>query len=342
MVPQDVEKYRKAALNELSVADDERALEAWYRTHLSPTGQTNQLKRSIGRLSAADRRSFGQAINQLAKELESAFLHQREMIRTVVLAKRLTEERIDVTLPARRRRRGGLHPISRTLHEIYHIFLGVGFTVYETPHVELDYYNFHALNMPPHHPARDMQDTFYASKEVLLRTHTSAGQIRAMEKLKPDPIRIILPGICYRNEDVTTRSEMQFHQVEGLLVGPSVRMSDLKGILLHFVRAMFGEEQQIRLRGSYFPFTEPSVEVDIRCTLCGGTGCRICKHTGWLELLGAGLVHPVVLKNGGYDPEINQGIAFGMGVERIVMLRHSISDIRQFFRNDLRFLANFR
>ncbi len=338
----DLDAYRLAAIDELESAADKSAIDAWYRKHLSSSGQANQFKRQIGKLPPEERRGFGQAVNEVVKNLQDIYDNRHKESEAAALAQRLAGEKVDVTLPSRQRRRGGLHPLTQTLREIYQVFLGMGFTVYESPHVELDYFNFEALNMPPHHPARDMQDTFYVNESVLLRTHTSAGQIRAMQKLGPGSVRVILPGLCYRNEDVTTRSEMQFHQVEGLLVGPDVRMSDLKGVLLQFARALFGEDQAIRLRGSYFPFTEPSVEVDIRCTLCGGEGCRMCKYTGWLELLGAGLVHPTVLENGGYDATKNRGIAFGMGVERIVLLRHGIKDIRQFFRNDSRFLANFR
>jgi phenylalanyl-tRNA synthetase alpha chain len=217
----------------------------------------------------------------------------------------------------------------------------MGFSTFESRHTELDEYNFELLNMPPEHPARDMQDTFYLSDRTVLRTHTSAGQVRAMRLYAPEPVRVILPGLCYRHENITTRSEIQFHQIEGLMVGKTVRLSDLKGVLLRFARQAFGKDQRIRMRGSYFPFTEPSVEVDIRCTLCAGRGCRVCKHSGWLELLGAGLVHPVVLQNGGYDPQRVRGIAFGMGIERMVMLQYGIDDIRHFFQNDLRFLRQF-
>jgi phenylalanyl-tRNA synthetase alpha chain len=231
--------------------------------------------------------------------------------------------------------------VTLALREVVGVFEQMGFVVYESPHVELDELNFELLNMPPDHPARDMQDTFYVSDDVVLRTHTSAGQVRAMRQLCPGPVRVILPGLCYRHENITPRSEIQFHQIEGLLVGPEVRLSDLKGVLLKFARALFGPNQAIRMRGSYFPFTEPSCEVDIRCTLCDGKGCRVCKQSGWLELLGAGLVHPVVLRNGGYDPTKVRGIAFGMGIERLVLLRHGIDDIRLIFQNDLRFLRQF-
>ncbi len=344
---EELDGYRESALNELAAVDSESAVAEWSRVHLAGSGLLNQWKRAIGKQPKSERRAYGQAIHQVGQALTAAFEQRKTEIETAALAARLAEERVDLSLPARPRRQGGLHPLVRTLRHITRVFGDMGFSVFESRHIETDYFNFQALNMPPHHPARDMQDTFYVDggegpKSRVLRTHTSAGQIHAMRTLGPGPIRVVLPGLCYRNEDVTTRSEMQFHQVEGLMVGPNVRMSDLKGVLLQFARATFGPDQQVRLRGSYFPFTEPSVEVDIRCTLCGGDGCRVCKYTGWLEILGAGLVHPVVLEHGCYDPTTHRGIAFGMGVERMVMLQHGIDDIRQFFRNDVRFLEHFR
>lgn len=343
---EELDSYRTQALSALAAVDDEASLAEWHRAHLASSGQLNGWKKQIGKQPRDQRRAFGQAIHKVNQALTAAFGERRERIETAALAARLEQERVDLTLPPRPRRRGGLHPLTRTLRHITRVFGDMGFSVFESRHVETDFYNFQALNMPPHHPARDMQDTFYVQgdddRSAVMRTHTSAGQIHAMRALGPGPIRVVLPGLCYRNEDVTTRSEMQFHQVEGLMVGPRVRMSDLKGVLLQFARSTFGPDQAVRLRGSYFPFTEPSVEVDIRCTLCNGSGCRVCKYTGWLEILGAGLVHPVVLEYGGYDPATHQGIAFGMGVERMVMLQHGIDDIRQFFRNDSRFLAHFR
>jgi len=338
---------RDAALAGLAAVTDEAGLEAWYRSVLSPSGEATGWKRSIGKVPKEQRKDFGQAIHEATGALELAFAAAREAVSAAALARRLAAERVDLTLPPRPRRRGGLHPLTLARRRIEGIFGAMGFQVYDAPHVELDEYNFQLVNIPPDHPARDMQDTFFfdhpdAPDARVLRTHTTAGQVRAMRELGPGPLRVILPGLCYRNEDITTRSEMQFHQVEGLLVGEGVRMSDLKGVLLEFARQMFGPHQDVRLRGSYFPFTEPSVEVDVRCALCGGSGCRVCKHSGWLEILGAGLVHPTVLRNGGYDPATHQGIAFGMGIERVVMLLHDIDDIRQFFRNDLRFLAHFR
>lgn len=337
----ELAEYRREALASLSGIHDESALEAWYRSQLSPSGKATWWRRQVGALPKEERPAFGKAVNEAAVELEQAFASKREQIKLEALAQRMRDEALDVTLPSRPHRLGGYHPCSLMLREIYEIFKLMGFQVFDTPHVELDLYNFQMLNVPPHHPARDMQDTFWVSDDVLLRTHTSPGQIRAMQALCPDPVRVILPGLCYRFEEITARTEIQFYQVEGLVVGPSIRMADLKGILLLYAKLAFGDQQAVRLRGSYFPFTEPSVEVDIKCTICAGKGCRVCKQSGWLELLGAGLVHPTVLRNGGYDPTKVRGIAFGMGVERQILLRHEINDIRYFYQNDLRFLSQF-
>jgi phenylalanyl-tRNA synthetase alpha chain len=341
MALEELDAYRDAALASLTETPD-AGLEGWHRQHLAPSGEANQFKRQIGKQPKDQRRAFGQAVNVVSKALSEAFAVRLEAAKAADLRRRLEEERVDVTLPARPVAHGGLHPSVVAMRQVIDVFAMLGFSVFESPHVETDFYNFEAANMPPHHPARDMQDTFFTTEDQVLRTHTTSGQVRAMRTLGPGPIRVVLPGLCYRNEDVTTRSEMQFHQIEGLLVGENVRMSDLKGVLMAYARAMFGEDQDVRMRGSYFPFTEPSVEVDIRCTLCGGEGCRVCKYTGWLEIGGAGQVHPVVLRHGGYDPSAHRGIAFGLGIERTLMLRHGIDDIRHFFKNDVRFLAHFR
>lgn len=336
-----LEEYLQSAKAQLQTMETLAALADWHQQHLAKSGQLTTYKKAIGKVDSAHRKAYGQAVNQVATVLQQTFHQKTEALKTAILAKRLAEEQIDVTLPARVHRSGGYHPLTLMLRELVDVFGEMGFTVFESPHVELDEMSFQLLNIPKHHPARDMTDTFYVSEEVVMRPHTSPGQIRAMRELGPGPIQVILPGMCYRNEDINPRSEIQFHQVEGLLVGEHVRFSDLKGIVLKFARRMFGEQQAIRVRGSYFPFTEPSVEVDIKCTLCAGAGCRICKHSGWLELLGAGLVHPVVLENGGYDASKVQGIAFGLGVARLVLLRHQIEDIRLFFQNDSRFLSQF-
>jgi phenylalanyl-tRNA synthetase alpha chain len=338
----DLTGYQSEALAGLEAVSDEKALEAWYRKYLAPSGSLNQWRKRIGAQPVEARKAFGAKVNTTATALTAAYEGRKRSVAEFELERGIRAQSLDVSLPARALFAGGYHPVTSTIREVEKVFQQMGFLTFESPHAELDEFNFELLNMPADHPARDMQDTFYLSERTVLRTHTSAGQVRAMRLYAPHPVRVILPGLCYRNENITTRSEIQFHQIEGLMVGPSVRLSDLKGVLLGFARQVFGKDQRIRMRGSYFPFTEPSVEVDIRCTLCGGNGCRVCKHSGWLELLGAGLVHPVVLKNGGYDPSKVRGIAFGMGIERMVMLLHGIDDIRHFFQNDLRFLRQFR
>jgi phenylalanyl-tRNA synthetase alpha chain len=281
-------------------------------------------------------------VNEIKKDLESAYDDQAADLKQAAQVESLVADRVDVTLPGRPRRPGRLHPATQTLREIYSILAEMGFQIYRSRDVETDDYNFTLLNMPPHHPARDMWDTYYTTVPgVILRTHTSPGQIHAMREYFPEPIRVILPGMCYRYEQITARSEIMFNQVEGLAVGRSITMADLKGTLVDFARRMFGPGRQVRFRASHFPFTEPSAEMDIDCILCDGEGCRVCKYTGWLEILGSGMVHPVVLRNGGYDPDVYSGFAFGMGPERITMLKHGIEDIRYFWGNDLRFLEQF-
>lgn len=338
---QELETYLKQACDELQAIGNESDIGAWHQQHLAKNGKLNAFKKAIGKIEPEHRKEYGQAVNQGAARLQQAFADHTNQLKLDALRERIAAEAVDVTLPARSRSIGGYHPSTLMLREITHIFASMGFVVYESTHVELDEMSFQLLNIPKDHPARDMQDTFFIDEDVVLRPHTSPGQIHAMREYAPEPVQVILPGLCYRFEDVTPRSEMQFHQVEVLLVGPMVRFNDLKGVLLRFARHLFGEDQEIRLRGSYFPFTEPSVEVDIKCTLCHGSGCRVCKQTGWVELLGAGLVHPVVLENGGYDPNTNRGIAFGIGIERMVMMKHQIEDIRHIFQNDLRFLQQF-
>jgi len=330
------------ALEALEAAEDEEALNHWYRSYLGRKGVLTRLLRSIGDLPKEKRPAFGRRGNEVKRALEVAYQARREAVQQMVLARSLVEGAVDVTLPGRPVLRGRLHPATRTLREIYAIFADMGFQVYRSRDVETDEYNFQLLNMPPHHPARDMWDTFYTTqKGIILRTHTSPGQIHAMREYAPAPVRVILPGMCYRYEQITARSEIQFNQVEGLAVGRNITMTDLKGTLTEFCRRMFGSGRKMRFRCSHFPFTEPSVEVDIDCILCKGSGCPVCKHTGWLEILGAGMVHPVVLANGGYDPDRCSGFAFGMGPERIAMLKYGIRDIRYFWGNDLRFLEQF-
>jgi len=317
-------------------------LDTWYRDTLGRKGTITLLTRKVGQLSAEERPVFGRRMNEVKKDLEEAYQSRLAQIQLVEMTASTAEDAIDVTLPGRQQWSGRLHPITQTLREINRIWGDMGFQVYRSRDVETDEYNFELLNIPAHHPARDLWDTFHTNTPgVILRTHTSPGQIHAMREYFPEPIRVILPGMCYRYEQITARSEIQFTQVEGLAVGKSISMTDLKGTLEDFTRRMFGEERKTRFRANYFPFTEPSAEMDVECVLCGGDGCQVCRYSGWLEILGCGMVHPIVLQNGGYDPDSFSGFAFGMGPERIAMLKHGINDIRAFWGNDLRFLEQF-
>ena len=334
-------QLEEEALAELEAAVDSDALTGWNRHYLGRKGALTLMLRSISELPREERRAFGQAVNAAKVELETAYQAQGDVLRRAELEHELAQGELDATLPGRPVQLGHLHITTQTLRQIYVIFAEMGFQVYEAPEVETDELNFGLLNIPPHHPARDMVDTFWISDEVLLRTHTSPGQIRVMRERCPEPIRVILPGKCYRYEQITPRSEHQFYQVEGLAVGHGITLTDLIGTLTEFARRLYGPERRIRIRGSYFPFTEPSVEADMDCTLCAGEGCRICRRSGWLEIAGAGMVHPVVLRNGGYDPGEWSGFAFGFGVERPAMLKYGIDDIRLFYGNDPRFLRQF-
>ena len=338
----ELENQYKAASTALAAAEGREALEAWYRDTLGRKGNIYLLTRNLGALSAEERPAYGRRLNEVKAELEAAYGEKLALAEDEELRAQLAAGALDVTLPGRKPAEGRLHVITQTLRDLYRVFGDMGFQVYRTRDVETDEMNFELLNFPPHHPAREMQDSFYTTVEgVILRTHTSAGQIRAMREYYPEPIRVVLPGMCYRNEQVTARSEMQFTQLELLAVGENITFADLKGTLTEFARRMFGAERQTRFRASYFPFTEPSAEMDISCFLCGGAGCNICKYTGWLEILGCGMVHPTVLRNGGYDPLKYFGFAAGLGPERIAMLKYGIDDIRQFWANDLRFLEQF-
>ncbi|MDD2498951.1 MAG: phenylalanine--tRNA ligase subunit alpha [Desulfitobacteriaceae bacterium] len=309
--------------------------------YLGKKGELTAVLRGMGSLSPEERPQVGQAANQVRSDIEKILEVRGNELKEQQLQESLKKETIDITLPGQNIFIGRKHPITLVIDQIKEIFLGMGYTISEGPEIELDYYNFEALNIPPEHPARDMQDSFYISDEVLLRTHTSPVQVRTMEKTVPQvPVKIICPGKVYRRDDDATHSPM-FHQVEGLVIDKGISMGDLKGTLLTFARQMFGEDRQIRLRPSYFPFTEPSAEVDISCMMCGGEGCRVCSHTGWLEILGSGMVHPRVLEMSGYNPEEVSGFAFGMGVERVALLKYGIDDMRLLFENDLRFLTQF-
>ncbi len=334
-----IEKLRETLAEDLKSAADLKELEAMRVRYLGKKGEVTLLMRKMGEVSAEERPFFGKLLNELKKSAEGLFDNRKAELESKDAANRWERERIDVTLPGRSFSVGRKHPITLVLEEIEEIFTCMGFKIAEGPDVELDYYNFEALNMPPEHPARDMQDSFYINPEVLLRTHTSPVEVRTMEAQAPElPVRIISPGKVYRRDDDVTHSPM-FHQVEGLVVDRGITFADLKGTLLMFAREMFGKDREIRLGPSFFPFTEPSAEVDISCIVCNGKGCRVCGGTGWLEILGSGMSHPHVLRVSGYDPEEVTGYAFGMGVERIAMLKYGIDDIRLFYTNDLRMLS---
>lgn len=339
---EELEQLRTRALDELAQVDSLEALEAWRLAYLGRSGAVSLALRRIGQLPPEERPTAGRLANELREALSAAYEERKATLEAEEMTQRLSTEALDVRLPGRPPTLGHLHVVNQVLREIYAIFGQMGFEVFRSREVEDDMTNFQLLNIPPHHPARDMWSTFYTTEPgVLLRTHTSPGQIHAMRARCPEPLRVILPGKCYRYEQVTARSEQMFHQVEGLAISRHITMADLKGVLENFVHQMFGPERRLRFRASYFPFTEPSAEVDIDCALCGGKGCSLCKYTGWLEILGSGMVHPTVLRNGGYDPDVYSGFAFGMGPERIAMLKYGINDIRLFYSNDLRFLQQF-
>jgi phenylalanyl-tRNA synthetase alpha chain len=332
----------KRALAELAACADEAALRAWNTKYFGNNGEVLAALKAIGGIPKEERKSYGQEANRIKESLTAAYESALAGAKERALNESLNANPLDVTLPGRPVQRGRLHVATQIMRQIYAIFADMGFQVYRTREVESDEMNFEMLNMPPHHPARDMWDTFHTTTPgVILRTHTSPGQIHVMRECCPGPIRVILPGMCYRYEAITTRSEIQFQQVEGLVVGEHVTMADLKGTITAFARRLFGQERQVRFRSSYFPFTEPSIEVDIDWPKDDPNADRLTKGTGWLEIMGAGMVHPVVLRNGGYDPAKYSGFAFGMGPQRITMLKHAIDDIRQFWANDLRFLKQF-
>jgi phenylalanyl-tRNA synthetase alpha chain len=335
----ELRALREQAEAELRKAGTEEELLNIRTRYLGRKGLLTGLLRNIAAVPLEERPQFGKHCNEVKEELSA---RMDRIMAGLALSKReelLLRERIDVTLPGRGVRYGRLHPVTQVREEICSIFAGLGFTVVEGPEVELDYYNFEALNIPRDHPARDMQDTFYVEESIVLRTHTSPVQVRIMEKRRP-PVRILSPGRVYRRDSDISHTPM-FHQIEGLLVDRGITFGDLKGVLTVFLKKVFGEETALRFRPSFFPFTEPSAEVDIQCVMCRGRGCRVCGQSGWLEILGSGMVDPEVFKNVGYDPEEFTGFAFGLGLERIAMLKFGISDIRLFFENDLRFLEQF-
>ncbi|MBR5586502.1 MAG: phenylalanine--tRNA ligase subunit alpha [Clostridia bacterium] len=340
-----LEKIQSAAEAEIAgiSAEPEKAmaeLENLRIKYLGKKGELTAVLRGMGALSAEERPLVGKIANEVRESIEQKLDAAKTAVESAMSAQKLKDEKIDVTMPGKKSPAGRLHPTAQVLEEIKDIFIGLGFSIAEGPDVELDYYNFEALNIPKNHPARDTQDTFYINENTVLRTQTSPMQVRVMEKTQP-PIRILAPGRVYRSDAVDATHSPVFHQIEGLVVDKGVTMADLKGTLDLFAKKLYGEETVTRFRPHHFPFTEPSAEMDIRCFSCGGKGCRLCKNEGWIEILGAGMVHPKVLKNCGIDPEIYSGFAFGIGLERIVMRRFDIRDLRLFFENDIRFLKQF-
>jgi phenylalanyl-tRNA synthetase alpha chain len=335
-----LEEILAQALQQLRDAQDLNQLDLVRVHYLGKKGLFTLQMKELGALDPEQRRAAGQVINQAKDQFQQQLEAQKDLLQNAALEARLAGESIDVTLPGRGQAVAGLHPVTTTLRRISKIFAGVGFQVVEGPEIEDDYHNFEALNIPAHHPARAMHDTFYFDAHTVLRTHTSPVQIRVMESEQP-PLKVIAPGRVYRCDSDITHTPM-FHQVEGFLVDTDVSFADLKGVVYEFLRAFFEKDIQVRFRPSYFPFTEPSAEVDIECVMCGGQGCRVCSHTGWLEVMGCGMIHPEVFKAVNIDSETYSGFAFGMGVERLAMLRYGINDLRLFFENDLKFLEQFK
>ena len=335
-----IEKIRRAIEEQIAKVTDRKELFNVKMLYLGKTGEISALSKGMRDLPPEERPMVGKYVGEIRTWAEERFALREEELKEKELAEKIAGEKIDVTMPARFVKSGSMHPVSLVRKELIDIFSGMGFNIYEGPEIEQDYYNFQALNIPADHPARDMQDTFFVSGEYLLRSQTSSGQIRVMEKQAP-PIKVLSPGRVYRSDSDATHSPM-FHQMEGLVVDRGITLCDLKGILDEFARRMFTSETKTRLRPSYFPLTEPSVEVDLSCSECGGKGCRICKGTGWIEVLGAGMVNRRVLENCGIDPDVYTGFAFGMGLERIAMIKYGIGDIRLLFENDVRFLKQFK
>lgn len=324
----------------LSKVKDKSELSDFWQTYFSKKGKISELMKGLGKVSKEERPAVGKIINDFKVSAEARYREVEQILEKKELELRNKAETIDITLPAKKREKGCLHPITLVKNQMIDVFAGMGFEIFEGPEIEDESHNFTRLNVPENHPARDMQDTFYVADGILLRTHTSPGQIRVMDTEKP-PIKVLVPGRVFRSDSDATHSPM-FHQMEGLVIDKKITLCDLQGMLDKFVRNIFGESVRTRLRPSYFPFTEPSVEVDVSCFECGGKGCNLCKQTGWIEVLGGGIVHPKVLENGGIDPNEYSGLAFGIGIERIAMLKYGINNIGLFFENDLRFLSQFR
>ncbi|MCJ7839810.1 phenylalanine--tRNA ligase subunit alpha [Lederbergia sp. NSJ-179] len=337
-----LQELKSEALEKIKHSSNLKELNDLRVSYLGKKGPITEVLRGMGKLSAEERPKIGALANAIRESISEVITEKRSELEKAAVQKKLEAETIDVTLPGRPVKRGSRHPLTKMIEEVEDLFIGMGYKVAEGPEVEIDYYNFEALNLPKGHPARDMQDSFYITEDLLMRTHTSPVQARTMEKHKgKGPVKIICPGKVYRRDNDDATHSHQFTQIEGLVVDENITMADLKGTLEVFAKKIFGEDREIRLRPSFFPFTEPSVEMDISCKICGGEGCRVCKQTGWIEILGAGMVHPNVLRMAGFDPEKYTGFAFGMGPERIAMLKYGIDDIRHFYTNDIRFLQQF-
>ncbi|MEG1152088.1 MAG: phenylalanine--tRNA ligase subunit alpha [Oscillospiraceae bacterium] len=335
-----LEKIKQIAKADLSEISDIKALDNIRVKYLGKKGELTKILKEMGKLSAEERPLMGQIANEVKNDIENSIEETLTLLKTKELAEKLSTEKIDVTMPGKPTPMGNKHPLTAVLDEVKEIFLGMGFSIVDGPEVETDYYNFEALNLPKDHPARDTQDTFYITENTLLRTQTSPMQIREMERTQP-PIRIIAPGRVYRSDEVDATHSPLFHQIEGLVVDKNVTMANLRWALDTFVKKLYGDDAKIRFRPHHFPFTEPSAEIDVMCFACHGEGCRLCKGEGWIEILGGGMVNPKVLKNCGIDPEVYSGFAFGLGLERIVMRKYSVDDIRLFYDNDVRFLKQF-
>ena len=340
MMEQKIRELREQMEARLSQVDSREKLSDFWQEFLGKKGSVAGLMKNLGTVSKEERPSVGKLINEFKNQAEELYKARSERIGQLEMAARNLREQVDITLPAKKRPIGTLHPLTIVRNEMINVFSGMGFEVFEGPEIEDDDHNFTRLNVAKDHPARDMQDTFYISEDILLRTHTSPGQIRVMDLEKP-PIKVLVPGRVFRSDSDATHSPM-FHQMEGLVVDKGITLCDLQGMLDQFVRQIFNENVRTRLRPSYFPFTEPSVEVDVSCFECGGKGCSLCKHTGWIEVLGGGVVHQNVLRNCGIDPEVYSGFTFGIGIERITMLKYGINNIGLLFENDLRFLKQFK
>jgi phenylalanine--tRNA ligase, alpha subunit len=336
-----LKQIRTAALEQLDAADSTEKLEQLRVKFLGKKGELTAVLRGMGALSPEERPAIGQIANEIRESVENMIAEKKEKLSAELLQRKLESEKIDVTMPAKRFNLGHRHPLAQVEDEMCGIFRSMGFDIEEGPEVETDYYNFQALNTPENHPARDSQDTFYITDNILLRSQTSSVQVHAMERAGKPPIRVVSPGRVYRSDAVDATHSPMFHQLEGLVVDKDITMGDLKGTLETFARRMFGNDTKIRFRPHHFPFTEPSAEIDISCFMCGGKGCKVCKGEGWIEILGAGMVHPNVLRCSGIDPDVYSGFAFGMGIERIAMKKYSIDDMRLLYENDLRFLRQF-